>query len=79
MDEGAGALLADREGGGVRPVLRSRRVKAVCRARRCLRGSILILRFGGENSWGCVELCVRIWTKLVETAAQILKLLLIVT
>ena len=79
MDEGAGPLLADGEGGGVGPVLRSGGVEPVRGAWRGLCGSILILRFGGKNSWGCVKLCVRIWTKLVETAAQILKLLLIVT
>ena len=79
VDEGAGSLLADGEGGCVRPVLRSRGVQAVRGAWRGLCGSILILRFGGKNSWGCVKLCIRIWTKLVETTAYLVLKLLIVT
>ena len=42
-------------------------------------GAILILRLGGKDSWGCVELCVRIWTKLVEPTAYLVLKLLIVT
>ena len=79
MDEGAGPLLADGEGGGVGPVLRSGGVEAVRGAWRGLCGSILILRFGGKNSWGCVKLCIRIWTKLVETTADLVLELLVVT
>ena len=79
VDEGAGPLLPDGEGGGVGPVLRSGRVEAVRRAWRGLCSSILILRLGGKDSWGCVELCVRVGTKLVETTADLVLELLVVT
>ena len=80
VDEGAGALLADGEGGGVGPVLGASWVQTtVCWAWRGLCCSILVLRFRGEDSGGCVELCVWIWTKLIETTAYLVLKLLIVT